>query len=77
MSKLYSAKFLRELESKSKKIDIVSYLINKKKMTFTEAILEIAEYLQMQPEYVDLNNKETYITNDDCLKALLTHLDDK
>lgn len=53
-NKIFSREFLRELEGKSKNINILNFLLNQLDMPFHEAILQIADHLNMEPKYFDI-----------------------
>jgi len=54
---IFSKEFLKNLQEQSEKTSILDFLMVHYMMNFEEAILEIAQYLQMQPESYEFKEK--------------------
>ena len=50
---LFTKEFLNKLEEKSKEVNILDFLMLHQQKSFPVAILELAQYLEMQPEFLD------------------------
>lgn len=61
--KLFTKSFLDELQEKSKGIDLLQYLMLHQKKTFKDAILEIAQYFEMQPKYFESTKKVSNLSD--------------
>lgn len=54
MSKnLFSKEFLEDLYEESQKFSLIDYIMESKKLSFHEAILELAKYCELTPEYFE------------------------
>lgn len=49
--RLYTQEFLRELQEGYEEIDVLDYLMMVKGMKFNDAIEELAQVLNLEPEY--------------------------
>ena len=53
--RLYTQEFLRELQEGYEAIDVLDYLMMVKGMKFNDAIEELAQVLNLEPEYCTMS----------------------
>jgi hypothetical protein len=54
---LFTKEFLDELQLKCNHNIFIDYVMYSKNLTFQQAVVEIAEYIGIKPEYMDLIKK--------------------
>ena len=53
LPRFFTKEFLFVLEERAKDIDLISYIMKTKDISFSEAVHEICKYLKMKPIYFD------------------------
>ena len=52
MSETFTQEFMDDLSVKTSEFTIVDYIMNSKKISFHDAILELAKYCELKPEFI-------------------------
>lgn len=49
---LFSKEYLEKLQDECSKFSIIDYIMKSKNISFHDAVLELAKYCELKPEYI-------------------------